>query len=88
MGDRFHEIEDGKFQIDTDWGTAQCDANGGYVVIYGTKEDGSLNANFLTKGTPSFYEYYVVDHKGEILESLEEYDKRIEENIESSNKVR
>ena len=38
------------------------------------KEDGSLDANFLTKGTPSFAQYYVLDENGEIVESLEEYD--------------
>ncbi|MBR2828776.1 MAG: hypothetical protein IKE70_06050 [Bacilli bacterium] len=88
LGERFHELEDGIFQIDTDWGIVQCNSNDGYVVIYGIKKDGTLDANFLTKGTPSFYDYYVVDNNGEILESLEKYDQKIEEKRDSSNKVR
>ena len=48
LGERFHELEDGIFQIDTDWGIVQCNSNDGYVVIYGIKKDGTLDANFLT----------------------------------------
>ena len=87
LGERFFELEDGKFQIDAGWGMVQCEANNGYIVIYGTKEDGTLDANFLTKGTPSFHEYYVVDQNGKILEALDEYEQKIEEKIESSSKV-
>ena len=76
----------GEFQIDTGWGLVKCAPNNGYVVIYGEKEDGSLDANFLTKGTPSFAQYFVVDNDGNIVQSLEAYDQQLEEQLSSSSK--
>ena len=84
IGDRFSILPTGEFQIDAGWGLVKCAPNNGYVVIYGKKEDGSLNANFLTKGTPSFAQYFVADQDGNIIQSLEEYDKQIEEQLGSS----
>lgn len=79
LGDKFSVLPTGEFQIDAGWGLVKCAPNNGYVVIYGKKEDGSLDANFLTKGTPSFSQYYVLDEAGEIVESLEEYDNQLQQ---------
>ena len=78
LGNRFSVLPTGEFQIDAGWGLVKCAPYNGYIVIYGKKEDGSLDANFLTKGTPSFSQYYVLDESGEIIESLEEYDQQFE----------
>ncbi len=85
LGGRFSVLPTGEFQIDAGWGLVKCAPNNGYVVIYGKKEDGSLDANFLTKGTPSFEQYYVLDEKGEIIQSLQEYDDQLQQ-IQSSGK--
>ena len=79
LGERFQTLEDGTYQIDAGWGLVTCAPYNGYIVIYGKREDGSLDANFLTKGTPSFKQYYVLDNEGNLIESLEDYDYRIEE---------
>lgn len=86
LGDRFSVLPTGEFQIDAGWGFVKCAPNNGYVVIYGKKEDGSLDANFLTKGTPSFGQYYVLDKNGEIIQSLQEYDDQLQQ-IQSSDKT-
>ena len=78
LGDRFSVLPTGEFQIDAGWGLVKCAPYNGYVVIYGKKEDGSLDANFLTKGTPSFSQYFVLDANGEMVQSLEEYDKQFQ----------
>ena len=78
LGERFSVLPTGEFQIDAGWGLVKCAPNNGYVIIYGKKEDGSLDANFLTKGTPTFSEYYVLNENGEIEESLEEYDSKLD----------
>lgn len=88
IGNRFSVLPTGEFQIDAGWGLVKCAPNNGYVVIYGKKEDGSLDANFLTKGTPSFAQYFVVDKDGNIIQSLEEYDKQFDEQLGSSSKKR
>lgn len=80
LGDRFKVLEDGKYQIDAGWGLVTCEPGNGYFVIYGMKEDGSLDANFLTKGTPSFNQYFVLDSDGCIIQSLKEYDDNLVEN--------
>lgn len=87
LGERLTKLEDGTFQIDTGWGLVKCAPNNGYVVIHGIKEDGSLSANFLTKGTPSFEQYFVLDEDGNLVQTLAEYDEQVLENIESDNKT-
>ncbi|MBQ6284682.1 MAG: hypothetical protein IJK67_00020 [Bacilli bacterium] len=87
LGDRFTVLPTGEFQIDAGWGLVKCAPNNGYVVIYGKKEDGSLDANFLTKGTPSFGQYYVLDENGEIVQSLQEYDDRLQQMQSSGKKM-
>ena len=79
LGNRFHILEDGTYQIDTDWGVSYCSPNNGYFVIYGKKDDGTLDINVLTKGTPSFLEYYVLNENGDFVQTLEEYDEQFEE---------
>jgi len=79
LGNRLTILEDGTYQIDAGWGLVSCQPYDGYLVIYGKKEDGSLDANFLTKGTPSFQQYFVVNEKGVIVQSLEEFDKELEQ---------
>lgn len=86
LGNRFSILSTGEFQIDTGWGLAKCAPYNGYIVIYGQKDDGSLDANFLTKGTPSFNQYYVLDKNGEIIQSLQEYDDQLEQ-TQTSNKI-
>lgn len=87
LGDRFSVLPSGEFQIDAGWGLVKCAPNNGYVVIYGKKEDGSLDANFLTKGTPSFKQYYVLDENGDIAQTLEEYDSQLQQTASSSKKI-
>lgn len=86
LGDRFSVLPTGEFQIDTGWGLVKCEPNNGYIVIYGKKEDGSLDASFITKGTPSFGQYFVLDESGDIVQSLEEYDNQFQQE-QSSNKI-
>lgn len=76
-------IEDGVYVLKTDWGLSKCEPNNGYIIIYGRKENGKLDANFISKETPSFKEYYVVDENNEIIDSLEEYDmkEKLDHNI-------
>ena len=87
LGDRFSVLPSGEFQIDAGWGLVKCAPNNGYLVIYGKKEDGSLDANFLTKGTPSFKQYYVLDENGDIAQTLEEYDSQLQQTASSSKKI-
>ncbi len=81
LGSRFRVLPSGEFEIDAGWGFVKCAPNCGYLVIYGKKEDGSLDANFLTKGTPSFSQYFVLDEHGRFGQSLEEYDMQFQPNI-------
>jgi hypothetical protein len=87
LGDRFSILPTGEFQIDAGWGLVKCAPNDGYIVIYGKKEDGGLDANFLTKGTPSFSQYYVFDENGEIVQSLEEYDLQFQQEQSSGKRM-
>lgn len=77
LGDKLTVLEDGIYQLDAGWGLVTCKPDNGYLVIYGTKENGSLDANFLTKGTPSFQQYFVLDENNKIIQSLEEYDQNL-----------
>ena len=87
LEDRFSVLPTGEFQIDTGWGLVKCKPNNGYIVIYGKKEDGTLDANFLTKGTPSFNQYYILDENGEIIQSLQEYDNQFQQ-TQPSGKIK
>jgi hypothetical protein len=87
LGDRFSVLPTGEFQIDAGWGLVKCAPNNGYIVIYGKREDGSLDANFLTKGTLSFDQYYVLGENGEIVQSLHEYDEQLQQMKSSGKKM-
>lgn len=87
LGNRFSVLPNGEFQIDAGWGLVKCAPNNGYIVVYGKNEDGSLDANFLTKGTPSFDQYYVLDKNGNIIQSLEEYDNQFNQNKHSGKRM-
>ena len=77
-------LPNGEFQLQTDWGKLKCAPNDVYLVIYGKNED-EISANFLTKFTPSFYEYYVLDDDGNVIQSLEEYEQEIVEKEDKSS---
>ena len=77
-------LPNGDFQLYTDCGILKCAPNHGYLVIYGKNED-EISANFLTKFTPSFYEYYVLDDDGNVIQSLEEYEQEIVEKEDKSS---
>ena len=68
--------ENGQYHLKTDWGVSSADAKNGYLIIYGKKENGSLDANILTVGTPSFENYYIVTEDGKMGESLKEYHEK------------
>lgn len=87
LKDNLTVLEDGSYQLDTGWGLVSCAPNNGYLVIYGKKEDGSLDANFLTKGTPSYNQYFVLDEDGNIVESLKEYDMQKEEELSQNKSI-
>ena len=80
LGDRLIISEDGTFKITTGNGVMECEPYNGYLVIYGTHDDGSLDVQFLTKGTPSFEQYFVLDDNGNMIQTLSEYDFQMTEN--------
>jgi len=75
LGDSFI-YEDGEYRLKTDWGVSAATPKNGYLVIYGRKENGGLDANILTIGTPSFDNYYLVTKNGKMGESLKEYHQK------------
>ena len=72
LGDAF-KMQGGEYQLQTDWGVSAAAPKNGYLVIYGPKEGGGLDANILTVGTPSFANYYVVTEEGKLGETLQEH---------------
>ena len=81
FGDKLNLINNEVFELKTDWGVLSCNVKEGYLVIYGQKKDGTMDASLVSKNTPSFKEYYVVDEDGEILETLEEYDLKLKDRV-------
>ena len=73
-------FEDGEYRLQTDWGVSAAAPRNGYLVIYGPKEGGGLDANILTVGTPSFANYYVVTEEGKLGETLQEQHDRTVKN--------
>ena len=76
LGDNF-KVVNGEYHLKTDWGVSSCEKRNGYLVIYGTKENGQLDANILTVGTPSFANYYVVTEEGKLGETLQEHHDKL-----------
>ena len=65
---------DGAFTIQTDWGKSKGYPEDAYFVLYGVKEDGTPDANILTKSEKSYDAYYVCTKDGEIIGKLSELD--------------
>ena len=65
---------DGSWSIRTDWGVSTGLPGLAYWVRYGTKADGSPDANILTKSEKSYRDYVVCDENGEDLGLLCEID--------------
>lgn len=68
----------------TPWGIASCETGKGFAMVYGVfGEDeeypfsGMLNGNILTVGTQTFFDYYVVNEEGSIIEPLADYYDRL-----------
>lgn len=70
-------FENGEYHLKTDWGISSAASKNGYLVVYGRKPDGTLDANILTVGTPSFANYYVLNNEGKIDEPLQEYHNKL-----------
>lgn len=66
--------EDGSFSIKTDWGVSQGREGEAYWVRYGMREDGTPDANILTKSEKSFEQYFLCDSEGNIISSLKDFD--------------
>lgn len=65
---------DGSWSIKTDWGVSTGFPGQAYWVKYGTKEDGTPDANILTKTEKSYKDYIVCDEEGNDLGFLSEID--------------
>ena len=65
---------DDSFTITTSWGESTGHMIDSYWVRYGTKEDGTPDANILTKSEPSFDDYYLCTEDGQNICSLREFD--------------
>lgn len=65
---------DGSWSIKTDWGVSTGYPGKAYWVVYGIKEDGTYDANILTKTEESYEEYIVCNEAGEDIGYLCEID--------------
>ena len=75
LGDSF-VYENGEYHLKTDWGISSAAPKNGYLIIYGKKDNGQLDANILTVGTPSFDNYYLVTKDGKMGDSLKEHHQK------------
>lgn len=66
--------EDGSWTIKTDWGESTGFPNKAYWVLYGKKENGTPDANILTKTEKSYNDYIVCDEDGKDIGFLNEID--------------
>ena len=66
--------DDGSWSIKTDWGVSTGFPYQSYWVRYGTKEDGTPDANILTKTEKSYRDYIVCNEDGEDIGWLYELD--------------
>ena len=74
QGARTRKNADGSWSIQTDWGVSTGYPGEAYWVLYGTKEDGSPDANILTKTEKSYGEYIVCTSDGQDIGRLAEID--------------
>ena len=65
---------DGSYIITTSWGKSVGYPGDAYFILYGVKEDGTPDANILTKSERSYDAYYVCTKDGEIIGKLSELD--------------
>ncbi len=65
---------DGSWTIKTDWGESTGFPGKAYWVRYGTKPDGTPDANILTKTEKSYRDYVVCDEAGQDIGLLCEVD--------------
>lgn len=65
---------DGSWTIKTDWGESTGYPGKAYWVRYGTKADGTPDANILTKSEKSYKDYIVCDDSGNDVGFLCEID--------------
>ena len=65
---------DSSWTIQTDWGESTGYPGKAYWVLYGTKADGSIDANILTKTEKSYRDYIVCDQNGHDIGFLYEID--------------
>ncbi len=65
---------DGSWTIKTSWGEITGSPGKAYWVKYGMTEDGSLDANILTKTEKSYQDYIVCDESGQDIGWLSELD--------------
>ena len=63
-GAKIAHNEDGSWTIQTDWGASTGFPGQAYWVLYGTKPDGTPDANILTKTEKSYRDYIVCDEDG------------------------
>ena len=66
--------DDGSWTIKTSWGESTGFPGECYWVLYGKNEDGTPDANILTKSEKSFNDYLVCDEKGNDICKLAEYE--------------
>lgn len=67
--------DEGSWSIKTSWGESTGFPGECYWVLYGINEDGTPDANILTKTEKSFKDYIVCDENGEDLGWLSELDE-------------
>ena len=73
-GAKISHNEDGSWTIKTDWGESTGFPGKAYWVRYGTKADGTPDANILTKTEKSYKDYIVCDDEGKDIGFLYEID--------------
>lgn len=73
-GAQIRHNEDGSWTIKTDWGESTGFPGEAYWVLYGTKADGTPDANILTKTEKSYRDYIVCDENGQDIGFLSEID--------------
>lgn len=69
---------DGSYTIQTDWGESSGKPGEAYWVKYGTKSNGTPDANILTKSEKSFSDYYLCTEDGTNVCPLPEFDAAYE----------
>lgn len=73
-GANIRKNEDGSWTIKTDWGESTGFPGEAYWILYGIKDDGTPDANILTKSEKSYKEYIVCDEYGKDIGYLSDID--------------